>query len=56
MDYTHIHWYCDYKGYEVDYNDIEIVGLYCLNDIPEIYMYIDTETFKILKVWIDDGK
>ena len=43
-------WESDWNGYEVGYEDIEVVGLYKLKD-TEIYFYIDMENNKMLEAW-----
>ena len=56
MNYDDLIWDSDWNGYKVGYDNINTVGLYRLKDIPEIWLYldVDNDNFKILKVWIDD--
>ena len=54
MDYSKLHWYSDWNGDEVGYDEVLVVGLYSLIDFPEINMYIDTENGRILEVWLDE--
>jgi hypothetical protein len=42
-------WSSDWNGYEVGYDDIDVVGLYRLVG-TDVYFYIDVENNKILKV------
>lgn len=49
---TKLYWWSDWKGEEVGY-DTPFVGLYSLKDFPEIYIYIDTATGKILEAWAE---
>lgn len=51
MDYRKLHWSSDWNGDEVGYDDIPVVGLYSIADFPEVHVYIDTETGKILEAW-----
>jgi hypothetical protein len=41
-------WESDYNGYEVGYDDIDVVGLYRLKN-TSLYIYINYENNNILK-------
>lgn len=43
-------WQNDYNGYETGFKDVNIVGIYQLND-TDVFFYIDMETGKILQ-WV----
>lgn len=53
MNYDDLIWVGSWDGYKVGYDNINTVGLYYLEDMPEIAMYIDKDNFKILKVWLE---
>lgn len=44
-----LRWQSDWNGYEVGFEDVEVVGLYQLED-TEIMMYINAETGEILEI------
>lgn len=58
MDYSKLHWSSDWMYSEVygesDEED-RVVGLYSIMDFPEINLYIDTESGRILEIWLDEG-
>lgn len=56
MNYRALHWWSDWNGYEVGYPEIDVVGLYCLRDFPEIQIYIDAAEGRILEVWLEDDE
>lgn len=43
-------WSSDWMGYEVGFEDVNVVGLYELRN-TNLYFYIDMETNKILTGW-----
>jgi hypothetical protein len=45
----------DWNGYEVGYDEIEVVGLYSLIDMP-ISIYVDASTGRILEAWLSDDE
>lgn len=46
-------WQSDWNGYEVGYDDIDVVGLYAQEQENEdiFYFYIDMEKMRILEFW-----
>lgn len=62
MDYSKLHWQCDYMLNEIqglDYDEIpeeenKTIGYYTMIDFPEINLYIDVEEGKILEVWLSE--
>lgn len=51
--YNMLRWSSDWNGYEVGYDDIEVVGLYSVPNLP-IDVYIDAGTGKIIEAWSYD--
>lgn len=49
---TKWHWYSDWNGDEVGYDELNVVGLYGIAE--NVMAYIDTETGHILEHWYDD--
>jgi hypothetical protein len=43
-------WQSDWNGYEVGYEDVEVVGLYGLKH-SDVHFYIDMDTLKILEAF-----
>ena len=56
MNYDDLIWSSDWAGYKVGYDNINTVGLYRLKDIPEIWLYLDVDNFKILEVWLESDE
>ena len=54
MDYSKLHWCSDCYGEDIGKDEIDIVGLYILNDFPNIRMYIDIDKNEIIKVWLEN--
>jgi hypothetical protein len=46
-------WQSDWNGFEVGFDEIEVVGLYQLKD-TELYFYIDYVKSKIVDAWIGE--
>ena len=48
-------WSSDWNGYEVGFDDIDIVGLYS-KEVPSgiVNFYINIETGEVLDVWLDN--
>ena len=55
VDYTEDHWWSDWNGDEVGFDDVNVVGLYSIPDSPISY-YVDTENGYVLDAWaeVDD--
>lgn len=43
-------WESDWNGYEVGFDNVEVVGLYRLKN-SNVHFYIDMMTDKILEAW-----
>lgn len=43
-------WSSDWNGYEVGFDDVDVVGLYRLSG-TSVHFYIDMTTNKILHAW-----
>lgn len=43
-------WESDFNGYELGYEDMDVIGLYRLES-TSLYVYINYENNKILKYW-----
>lgn len=62
MNYNELNWSSDWMYSEImglDYGEVEddfAVGLYSLKSFPDVYMYINTETGKVLEVWLEDDE
>ena len=59
IDLVDFRWQSDWNGYEVGYDDIDVVGLYSMKKYP-IDVYMDYETGNILEAWsfneeVDNG-
>lgn len=62
LDYNNLHWNGDFMlneimGIEYDEmsdEDNHVVGYYTLSDYPEVNLYIDMETNKVIDVWLDE--
>lgn len=52
VNYTALHWSSDWNGYEVGYDDIDVVGLYSF-PYTEVYVYINVDDGTILEMWTD---
>ena len=48
--YNNLQWLSDWNGYEVGYDDVNVVGLWRIKD-TEFYVYIDYEDDSILECW-----
>lgn len=46
--------YSEIIGQPYEIEDDFVVGIYKLADFPEINMYINMETEKIMEVWVDE--
>ncbi len=48
-------WFCDWNGYEVGFDEVEVVGLYTFKDYNGCHynMYVDVEHNEILEVWAE---
>lgn len=44
-------WQSDWNGYEVGFDNANVVGLYQLKMNPDIHFYINMETLEVLDVW-----
>ena len=53
IDYTKDFWLSDWNGYEVGFDDVEVVGLYSVLDTSISY-YVDTENGYVLDAWVDE--
>ena len=53
VDYTADLWSSDWNGYEVGFDDVNVVGLYSIPDSPISY-YVDTENGYVLDAWADE--
>jgi hypothetical protein len=49
-DYSIMRWHSDWMGYEVGYDNINVVGLYQLSD-TDVHFYIDMDTNTVLEYW-----
>jgi hypothetical protein len=49
-DYTLLGWQSDWNGYEVGYDNVNVVGFYQLID-TNVYLYIDMDTNRVLEYW-----
>ena len=55
IELTDLRWSSDWNGYEVDYPESEVVGLYSQKRDDGWYsFYIDTETGRVLDFWKDE--
>lgn len=54
MNYSKLHWWSDWSGDEIGYDEALVVGLYSLIDFPEIHMYIDVDNDVIIDVWVEE--
>ena len=52
VDYTEDHWWSDWNGDEVGFDDVNVVGLYSIPDSPISY-YVDTENGYVLDAWVE---
>ena len=52
VDYTKDRWSSDWIGYEVGFDDVNVVGLYSIPDSP-IYYYVDIENGYVLDAWAE---
>ena len=52
VDYTEDHWWSDWNGDEVGFDDVNVVGLYSIPDSPISY-YVDTENGYVLDAWAE---
>jgi hypothetical protein len=50
VGFENLHWYSDYNGYEVGYDDVLVVGLYAIKDSHQ-ECYINSEDGTILELW-----
>ena len=55
VDYTEDHWWSDWNGDEVGFDDVNVVGLYSIPDSPISY-YVDTENGYVLDAWAEVGE
>jgi hypothetical protein len=49
-DYSLLGWQSDWNGYEVGYDDVNVVGLYQML-FTNVYLYIDMDTNTVLEYW-----
>lgn len=62
MNYTLLHWQSDWALNEIlgiDYEEISeeenhVIGYYTLVDYPEVNLYINQETGKVIEVWLSE--
>lgn len=49
-------WSSDWNGYEVGYDNIDVVSLYTieLEDDRTVSMYVDSFNNKVLEAWLDE--
>lgn len=52
VDYTEDHWWSDWNGDEVGFDNVNVVGLYSVPDSPISY-YVDTENGYVLDAWAE---
>ena len=52
IDYTKDRWSSDWNGYEVGFDDVDVVGLYSLPDSTISY-YVNVENGYVLDAWAD---
>lgn len=52
VDYIKDHWSSDWNGYEVGFDDVNVVGLYSIPDSTISY-YVDTENGYVLDAWAE---
>lgn len=62
LKFKNLRWSSDWNGYEVGYDDIDVVGLYSFTldsdwidsdySDKEVNMYINTENGEVLETWI----
>ena len=55
VDYTKDRWSSDWIGYEVGFDDVNVVGLYSIPDSP-IYYYVDIENGYVLDAWAEEDE
>ena len=55
VDYTADHWWSDWIGYEVGFDDVDVVGLYYIPDSPITY-YVDVESGYVLDAWAEEDE
>ena len=53
IDYTKDRWSSDWNGYEVGFDDVDVVGLYSLPDSTISY-YVNVENGYVLDAWTDE--
>ena len=53
VDYTADRWSSDWNGYEVGFDDVNVVGLYSVPG-SSISYYVDTENGYVLDAWAED--
>ncbi len=49
-------WSSDWNGYEVGFDEVEVVGLYSFEDYDgcRYHMYVDVEHNEILEIWPEE--
>ena len=52
VDYTKDHWWSDWNGDAVGFDDVNVVGLYSVPD-SSISYYVDTENGYVLDAWAE---
>lgn len=52
IDYRVLHWWSDWCGDEVGYDDVLVVGLYAIKDFSQVAIYVNTDEQNILEVWL----
>ena len=52
VDYIKDNWSSDWNGYEVGFDDVNVVGLYSIPDSTISY-YVDTENGYVLDAWAE---
>ena len=53
IDYTKDRWSSDWNGYEVGFDEVEVVGLYSVPD-SSISYYVNVENGYVLDAWTDE--
>ena len=52
VDYTEDHWWSDWNGDEVGFDNVNVVGLYSVPDSTISY-YVDIENGYVLDAWAE---
>lgn len=48
-----LHWQSDWNGYEVGFDDVDVVGLYTSDNLG-VSVYLNTLSGEVLEVFIDE--